>query len=111
MRAARSEDCRRHANKAAGTFATGNGLRCIAASEITAAQQFSGMVFGRGTLMTVRLSSPAFSDPDRWEGDRLAALQELDVLDSPREEAFDRITRLVRNIFGVKARVQTQSAF
>ena len=35
------------------------------------------------------------------EQDRLAALDSYDVLDTPREEAFDRITRLVRSIFGV----------
>jgi len=35
------------------------------------------------------------------EDARLAALARYDVLDSPREEAFDRITRLVRNIFRV----------
>jgi diguanylate cyclase (GGDEF)-like protein len=36
------------------------------------------------------------------ESDRLAALQTFDMLDSPREEDFDRVTRLVQNIFGVK---------
>jgi len=36
------------------------------------------------------------------ERDRLTALQSLDVLDSPREEDFDRVTRLVQNIFNVK---------
>lgn len=35
------------------------------------------------------------------EQDRLAALEHYDVLDTPREEAFDRVTRLVRSIFGV----------
>ncbi|HET7888265.1 MAG TPA: sensor domain-containing diguanylate cyclase [Bradyrhizobium sp.] len=35
------------------------------------------------------------------EQDRLAALDHYDVLDTPAEEAFDRITRLVRGIFGV----------
>src|ERR1700742_2551138 len=35
------------------------------------------------------------------EQDRLAALDNYDVLDTPPEEAFDRITRLVRSIFGV----------
>jgi diguanylate cyclase (GGDEF)-like protein len=35
------------------------------------------------------------------EQDRLAALDNYDVLDTPREEAFDRVTRLVRSIFGV----------
>src|SRR6202041_4162009 len=37
----------------------------------------------------------------RNEQDRLAALDNYDVLDTPREEAFDRVTRLVRSIFGV----------
>ena len=35
------------------------------------------------------------------EQDRLAALDRYDVLDTSPEEAFDRITRLVRSIFGV----------
>jgi diguanylate cyclase (GGDEF)-like protein len=35
------------------------------------------------------------------EQDRLAALDRYDVLDTPPEEAFDRVTRLVRGIFGV----------
>jgi diguanylate cyclase (GGDEF)-like protein len=41
------------------------------------------------------------NDRDLWESDRLAALHRFDVLDSPREEAFDRITRLIRSIFNV----------
>jgi diguanylate cyclase (GGDEF)-like protein len=35
------------------------------------------------------------------EQERLEALARYDVLDTPREEAFDRITRLVRKIFDV----------
>ena len=35
------------------------------------------------------------------EQDRLAALDNYDVLDTPPEEAFDRVTRMVRSIFGV----------
>ncbi len=35
------------------------------------------------------------------EAARLAALDRYDVLDTPREEAFDRITRLAKRIFGV----------
>ena len=35
------------------------------------------------------------------EQDRLAALDNYDVLDTSPEEAFDRVTRLVRSIFGV----------
>ncbi len=36
------------------------------------------------------------------ETERLSALQELDMLDSPREEGFDRIVRLIRQIFDVE---------
>lgn len=35
------------------------------------------------------------------EGARLAALQALGVLDTPREERFDRVVRLARQLFGV----------
>src|SRR5215207_8333458 len=35
------------------------------------------------------------------ENARLTALHELDVLDTPREEAFDRITRLAKKLFNV----------
>ncbi len=35
----------------------------------------------------------------RDEARRLEALDRLDILDTPKEEAFDRIARLIRNIF------------
>lgn len=35
------------------------------------------------------------------EAERLAALDSYDLLDTPQEETFDRITRLVRRVFGV----------
>ena len=41
--------------------------------------------------------APVFPD----EAARLAALDSFDVLDTPPEEAFERITRLTRRIFGV----------
>ncbi|MGN6466865.1 MAG: sensor domain-containing diguanylate cyclase [Rhizobiaceae bacterium] len=44
---------------------------------------------------------PAQSDRDKSEAARLEALHRLDILDSPREEGFDRIARLIRNIFDV----------
>ena len=42
------------------------------------------------------------ADAARRERDRLAALDQFDVLDSPREKPFDRIASLIRNIFGVE---------
>ncbi len=35
------------------------------------------------------------------ESERLAALDRYDILDTPPEEAFDRITRLTRSVFDV----------
>lgn len=35
------------------------------------------------------------------EATRLAALRSLDILDTPPEERFDRLTRLARRLFGV----------
>ena len=35
------------------------------------------------------------------ESDRLAALRSLDILDTPAEERFDRITRLAAALFDV----------
>ncbi|WP_436248489.1 GGDEF domain-containing protein [Mesorhizobium amorphae] len=42
---------------------------------------------------------PLAMDEDGIEAGRLRALERFDVMDTPREEAFDRITRLIRNIF------------
>lgn len=38
---------------------------------------------------------------DIRESDRLTSLERYDILDTPPEEAFDRITRLTRNVFDV----------
>jgi len=40
--------------------------------------------------------------PEVDDTSRLEALDQLDVLDTPREEAFDRITRLIKSIFDVE---------
>ncbi|MDG4883940.1 sensor domain-containing diguanylate cyclase [Mesorhizobium sp. WSM4884] len=45
--------------------------------------------------------SPPLAMEDVAEAERLEALNCFDVIDTPREEAFDRITRLIRNIFDV----------
>lgn len=42
---------------------------------------------------------PLAMDEDSIEAGRLEALNRFDVMDTPREDAFDRITRLIRNIF------------
>jgi diguanylate cyclase (GGDEF)-like protein len=52
------------------------------------------------TASKVLEKSPALTM--QREADRLAALQELDMLDSPRDEGFDRIVRLIRQIFDVE---------
>jgi hypothetical protein len=40
-------------------------------------------------------------DEAQCEAARLVALESYDILDTPGEEAFDRITRLARNVFSV----------
>ena len=42
-----------------------------------------------------------FSPEEIRETERLEALERLDVVDAPRDEAFDRVVRLVRSIFDV----------
>jgi hypothetical protein len=39
--------------------------------------------------------------PEEREAARLDALQHFDILDSPSEDTFDRITRLARKLFDV----------
>jgi diguanylate cyclase (GGDEF)-like protein len=46
-----------------------------------------------------RLAAPP-SDEAQREATRLAALDRYDILDTPAEEAFDRITRIARSVFG-----------
>ena len=45
------------------------------------------------------LEAPPLAMDDLAEAERLEALDRFDVMDTPREEAFDRITRLIKNIF------------
>lgn len=54
------------------------------------------------------MSETALSKPlpdgehgDAVEARRLEALDRFDVLDTPKEEAFERIARLVRNVMGL----------
>ncbi len=36
------------------------------------------------------------------ESDRLAALEQLDILDTPRDEGIDRVVRLIRQVFAIE---------
>ncbi|MGO7206096.1 diguanylate cyclase, partial [Rhizobium ruizarguesonis] len=47
-------------------------------------------VFGKSSLEAIQR-----------ENDRLAALQQLDLLDTPRDEGFERIVRLIKEIFSI----------
>ncbi|MGH6737395.1 MAG: putative bifunctional diguanylate cyclase/phosphodiesterase [Methyloceanibacter sp.] len=41
------------------------------------------------------------ANPDKEEEERLRALRDLGLLDTPRSEAFDRITRMASQLFGL----------
>lgn len=42
------------------------------------------------------------SKTDKRERDRLAALEQLDMMDGPRDPGFDRIVRLIKDIYGIR---------
>ncbi|MET0440026.1 MAG: sensor domain-containing diguanylate cyclase [Devosia sp.] len=46
-----------------------------------------------------------FPLPQKSEDERLAAVERYDILDTPREPAFDRIAALVRLVFGVETSI------
>ena len=52
------------------------------------------------TAVKQQLEEAAPDDEAQREAARLAALDSYDILDTPAEEAFDRITRIARNVFG-----------
>jgi diguanylate cyclase (GGDEF)-like protein len=52
------------------------------------------------TAAKQQLEEAAPDDEAQREAARLAALDSYDILDTPAEEAFDRITRIARNVFG-----------
>jgi diguanylate cyclase (GGDEF)-like protein len=58
----------------------------------------------RGKAGTALVSTFGKSSAElaRREMDRLAALERLDLLDSPKDEGFDRIVRLIKEIFTVE---------
>lgn len=50
------------------------------------------------TVMTQKSFGQSTLDNIQLEQERLAAVERYDVLDTPREEAFDRITRLTQKV-------------
>lgn len=51
--------------------------------------------------MTARTFGKSSVEAVQRERERLAALENLDLLNSPRDEGFDRIVRLIQQVFGV----------
>ncbi|MBX5228645.1 sensor domain-containing diguanylate cyclase [Rhizobium sp. NLR9b] len=52
-------------------------------------------------MVVARVFGKSSSEALQREKDRLAALQQLDLLDTPRDEGFERIVRLIKQIFSV----------
>lgn len=47
------------------------------------------------------MAVPPAQDPDAAEAERLAALRDLDLLDTPASDSYDRITRMASRLFDV----------
>lgn len=52
-------------------------------------------------MVVARVFGKSSSEAIQRENDRLAALQQLDLLDTPRDEGFERIVRLIKEIFSI----------
>ncbi|UVD58758.1 sensor domain-containing diguanylate cyclase [Rhizobium sp. Pop5] len=52
-------------------------------------------------MVVARVFGKSSSEAIQRENDRLAALQQLDLLDTPRDEGFERIVRLIKQIFSI----------
>ena len=52
--------------------------------------------------MVVRVFGKSATDAEKREADRLAALEQLDLLDTPRDDGFERIVRLIKEIFSIE---------
>ncbi|MDE1996305.1 MAG: sensor domain-containing diguanylate cyclase [Rhizobiaceae bacterium] len=52
-------------------------------------------------MAVARAFGRSSADTKRREAERLAALEQLDLLDTPRDEGFDRIVRLIKQIFTI----------
>ncbi|PDT09104.1 sensor domain-containing diguanylate cyclase [Rhizobium sp. M1] len=52
-------------------------------------------------MVVARVFGKSLPEAIQRENDRLAALQQLDLLDTPRDEGFERIVRLIKQIFSI----------
>ena len=52
-------------------------------------------------MAVARAFGKSSADARKREMERLAALEQLDLLDAPRDEGFDRIVRLIKQIFTI----------
>lgn len=52
-------------------------------------------------MVVARVFGKSSSEAVQRENARLAALQQLDILDTPRDEGFERIVRLIKQIFSI----------
>ncbi|MBX5009253.1 sensor domain-containing diguanylate cyclase [Rhizobium lentis] len=52
-------------------------------------------------MVVARVFGKSSAEAVQRERDRLAALQQLDLLDTPRDEGFERIVRLIKDVFFV----------
>ena len=52
-------------------------------------------------MAVARAFGKSSADVRKREMERLAALKQLDLLDAPRDEGFDRIVRLIKQIFAI----------
>jgi len=52
-------------------------------------------------MAVARAFGKSSADVRKREMERLAALEQLDLLDAPRDEGFDRIVRLIKQIFAI----------
>lgn len=61
----------------------------------------------RTNLAPLSVPEPELAPSDAHEHDRLQALDQLDILDTRAEDAFDRITRLTKKLFDVPVALVT----
>ena len=56
---------------------------------------------GNGEVVIAGVFGKSTSEVKLREAERLAALERLDLLDSPRDEGLERVVRLIKEIFAI----------